>query len=308
MQINYGEKEFIKHFGLNFSESKGKAFLKGELVFSASYDRRSRKYTFYKPSHAPSNDKYFIKDSYFIEIDLSSDNVYRSVRETGGKINKMAEEMGLPLDKLHKFPTGELCLVGYFNEKKDIGFREFFSKVVVPFFFDQSFFFKFRKWPRGQYSHACLGILENYYEEIISHDGGAIDRNLTEKCILFLNQIAQSNQNNHFGFNSIKKLLNKKKIKPHWNCIGCSEQKKFPWLEPGSRSYRKPKVSHFKVCHQKAFLGIRLLHKNIRKFKLKNKFITTKKYEFNWPIQYIRKIAPRHFNFLTVFCSVLFLP
>jgi hypothetical protein len=263
MIISSEDKNFISNFpSLKFEN--GDRLLVGELSFVARYNKKSSKrYVIYDKYSSVIEDKYLICDSYDIEIDLFSVNIYRSVRETGRKIEKTAEIRKVTFDYLHYYKdTQKVCVFGYLDEKQDIGLKEFLGEVVIPFFYDQSFYCKYGKWPRGTYSHGCLGILENYYDNIKNK---RIDKNISTKCINVLKELS-SNRSNETDFKNIIHLLHKKKIKPHWNCVHCGYEKIKGLTE--RRRHRKPKVSNFNLCHREAYKGLKYLQKNIKEFKL----------------------------------------
>jgi hypothetical protein len=245
MKVDERDLLFLSNFpGLKL---KNKILLYGKLSFYVDFDRRRRKYIIYNgiPKDASDN---FIHDSYDIEIDLSSVNIYRNVRETGRKIEKVAVLKGKKYEDLHLYKDSQkVCLIGYFDENLNIQLQDFLLTVVIPFFYDQSFYEKFDKWPRGSYSHGLIGILENYHDTFNMEEGEKI----TKKCLYFLKEVGD--YGNKHMLSTICKLIRKKKIRGHWMCL-CKERKRF------------------NICHKKAFLGIRLLKKNIRKFNLAREF------------------------------------
>ena len=262
MVINNDDRNFISNF-FELKFGNGEKLLHGRLSFIVSFNKRSnKKYTIYKKFSSKIKDKYLICDSYDIEIDLSSTNIYRSVRETSRKIEKIAEIRGVDLDYLHCYKDGKVCVFGYLDEKQNISLEEFLGEVVIPFFYDQSFFCKYGKWPRGTYSHGCLGILENYYDNIKNK---RIDKNISMKCIDALKELGLK-RSNETDFKNIAHLLRKKKIKPYWNCIHCGYEGIKRIIE--RRRHRKPKVSNFNLCHRDAYKGLKYLQKNIKEFGL----------------------------------------
>lgn len=259
---------------------KGGIKIKGQLDFIAEFKKKSREYRLYR--NMPNfQSKYLLRDCYEIEMDISSDkNPYREVKEIGGKIERVAESKKINPCNLHIY-VGEqisaenknkVCLAGYLDEIPDISLEEFIGRFVVPFFYDQSFYAKYNKWPMGQYSHGCLGVLENYYDLVNKH--GDSEEN-TAKCLNILSELKRNKQDVE-GVNNIKRLLNKKKIKSHWNCVGAEcynykFRKPDPRFSKSSRFYRNPKTSNFQLCHPIALKGLKRLHRDVKKFGLKNK-------------------------------------
>ncbi|MFA5652319.1 MAG: hypothetical protein WC933_03060 [Candidatus Paceibacterota bacterium] len=263
MTINDEDRDFISNFpDLKFKDND--RILSGKLSFIVRFDRKSKKYSIYNKAFSATKDKYLIKDDYDIEIDLSLDNIYRGVAEVGNKIEGFAKAKNINLRDLHYYvATKKVCLIGYFDEDKDISLKDFIGKVVVPFFYDQSFFNGQGKWPRGQYSHGYLGVLENYRDVM---GANKLNEDISIKCINILKEIGMGRE--EFVIGNIRHLLRKKKIKSHWNCIHCGFEKLV--RRPNERRrHRKPKVSNFRSCHPKALEGLKILHRNIRKFNLK---------------------------------------
>lgn len=155
------------------------------------------------------------------------------VRETGGRIRAFAEERGLAEIDLHISPDDSLCLVGALDENTNQSFRDFLDSPVLQFLYDQSYFEKYGRRPRGQYSHGMLGIFENYFDRREVENG-----KLLEAC---LNTLKKSRQ-----WPEIKKILFRKgNIKGHWQCP-CGSGKRF------------------RDCHENALLGMWCLQSDLK--------------------------------------------
>ena len=252
MQVTKEDQKFItdNFFSLYFCEQQGKMFLKGRLNFVASfiYENKEIKYKVYNNLGSASNDVNVIHDEYEIEINLSADNVYREVRELGGKIE--------PKPSLHINPNYFVCISGYLDEDLYIKFKDFICSVVIPFFYDQSYFKQYGFWPRGEYSHGVLGILENYYEKIYSNRLNDIDT-LTRKCIESIKYVLFKQPKELMNlpeserqWSYINGIISKGKLKNNIKCIECNLD--------------------FRISHRKAFKGIKLFRQNIYKYNLFN--------------------------------------
>jgi hypothetical protein len=261
MLIKEDEIEFLKEF---FPDLYVKGnIISGNLKFVVYFSKRNKEYKLLKWETKAQESNFLIRDSYQIEIDLSPEkNIYREVTNSDERILKRAIAKGVPSSDLHVYDNGtyknKICLWGYLDEDKNINFREFLCDKVVPFFYDQSFHEKYGTWPRGEYSHGYLGILENYYDICIK--SSTPDDVTTKKCISSMKDIASNNLDKN-TWENIKEYLSQKKIKRHWPCVGKNNDcrlrsKKCNWIQ-------------FCECHNHAFLGLRILHKQIRSKSLK---------------------------------------
>ena len=126
-------------------------------------------------------------------------------------------------------------LIGRF-EKLPNGFnlRDFFYNLLIPFFYQQSYFEANNIWPWGEYAHGILGLFE-WYSKI-----GAITKTDLQ---VFINRLSQYPQ-----WESIKiKLTQKEGIKGHHNCI-CGSSKRL------------------RDCHPNVWRGLWKLNQDIIKF------------------------------------------
>lgn len=101
---------------------------------------------------------------------------------------------------------------------KGINVKDFFNKLLVPFFYEQSYFQKYDKWPWGQHAHGILGLIERY--------GEIKDHSKVETVELF-NIIKNSEK-----WFLLKQMLKKRKnIKDYKKCI-CGSREKFRDCHP----------------------------------------------------------------------------
>ena len=146
--------------------------IKGEISFGARYELSERKKKKkWIITNCYSGDD-CIQDVYEIEIHL---NGHPKVFEVGGRIKKLANEIGCQIIDLHLFPKDESCCLGIFwmNERETLS--DFVINDVYPYFVWQAYFEKFRKIPPcGEYSHGEQGLQE------FRKDVSAIGRN--ERC------------------------------------------------------------------------------------------------------------------------------
>jgi len=261
MKISNEDRQFIeKYFSeLHFYFQDEKIILRGTLSFLASYDKNKKKYTLYDPS-AKISGKNIIKDSYEIEMDLSRGvNPYREVKEVGGKIIKVAKEKGVKsIVDLHIYKDGRVCVAGYLDEYVNIEFKSFFGDVIVPFFYDQSWYAKYDEWPRGIFAHSFLGLLENYAVRIKDIKESDMMCELTMRCIDSIIHMSELSLGHSESWKKLQRFINQGKI------FRKKKQNRRSQCLCGSRKY-------FPLCHSEAFEGLVALKKNIKEFKLKNK-------------------------------------
>lgn len=204
MQVKEDEIHFLKEFFPELSLNGN--IVSGTLRFVAHFSKKEKEYSLLR-WNTQVDIKNLIRDSYQIEIDLSPEkNFYREVKNSDGRILKQARDKGIPSSDLHVYENGahenKICLCGYLDEEKNISFKEFLCDKVIPFFYDQSFHEKNGAWPRGEYSHGCLGILENYYN--ICRKVEAPNKEVTENCINLMKELANSNLDRN-AWENIKK-------------------------------------------------------------------------------------------------------
>lgn len=213
--------------------------IKGTFRFHVYYDETKDQYTI-NPTEIVLNKKYNISDSYEIEIaSPPPENILPVITETRGRILSLARAHKLKPCDLHVDEYGICCpcpkLFDKIRYPKGINIRDFMYDLVIPFFYAQSFFEKYRSWPTGTYSHGDLGILE-YYAELVSEGYSVAD--VVEMFFDSLNSKIQ------------KLITNSATISRQWTCI-CDRGTKF------------------RNCHPKAMVGLKQLKtdydKHIRK-------------------------------------------
>lgn len=195
----------------------------GDFQFKASFDDRNQRYTI----NPQDDNSQIISDCYKLRIEVSPNNDFPDVFETENRIPSEQD--------FHKNPDDRsLCLVGPFDRLKKFSIEEFLDGPVLQFLYDQSYFKKYNIWPRGEYSHGTLGLIENYYEKI------SLIPDINEKCLILLSRSSD--------FEKYRAVLaGQGKIKSHHQCICGSGQ-----------IYRK-------CSHMKVFYGLWNLHKFVHK-------------------------------------------
>lgn len=122
------------------------------------------------PIFFPNEDKHssdrYLYDVYQIRVDYLNIHFIPEVYETSGRIRDFAQQKNIPLPDLHVNFQGNLCLCPKPLErvllKDSYNIQKFFTGLVIPFFYAQSYYEKFYRWPWKDYSHGDPGILECY--------------------------------------------------------------------------------------------------------------------------------------------------
>lgn len=97
--------------------------------------------------------------------------------------------------------------------------------MVIPFFYDQSYFRKHKKWIRGELQHGTVGVLEEYYR---------LKSNTFDDLFYVLLVLSMHSNKNPQLKNLLKKIFWKKlrKIKGSYSYIGGKKLKNYPTIEP----------------------------------------------------------------------------
>lgn len=219
-QANYPE--------LRLSNSGGTFTLVGTIAIRAVFDDDGQQYII-NPSREQQADRTYIEDSYDLEIIVAKDNaILPVVREVGGRVLATAKRLGCPPEDLHVYSDGRICPVGEFDLRKVTNLPQLLDSVVLQFFYDQSHFERTGRWPRGEYAHGLLGVLENYIDNA---DIG--DRQLDQDCF---NRVKQYQSDGNYR--SVRDRLNSAdKIGSHQPCF-CLERKMFRTCQKHQRVYR----------------------------------------------------------------------
>lgn len=158
-----------EHPTLNLQEIADSVVIFGILKFEMVYEADNDSFTIFPKNYKGSG--VLIKDEYEIKIVLPKfgSNDLPKVYETASRITKVAKNKSLPRYDLHFSFDDSACLYVAGKEKEYFpqGFdlRTFINQLVIPFFYAQTYFEKFDKWPWGEYSHGMLGMFEWYNEQ-----------------------------------------------------------------------------------------------------------------------------------------------
>lgn len=133
--------------------------LKGLLVFDAVWISKEEDFIV-NPEPADQARGEFITDSYKVSIKLAPTigSALPTVKEVGGRI--------IPKDSRHIDSQSIGCLCSSLLEDKDLpdgySIPDFFIRLVVPYFFAQTYYERHSRWPWPDLSHGSVGICEAY--------------------------------------------------------------------------------------------------------------------------------------------------
>ena len=111
-----------------------------------------------------------IQDSYDVIITFSSkeNSSIPRVIETGGRIATVAKRKGVRIIDLHVSSQGECCLCLDIEEERffpnGFNLKDFFHKLLIPFFYNQSYFEVHNRWKWGERAHGILAYFQWYAE------------------------------------------------------------------------------------------------------------------------------------------------
>ena len=111
-------------------------------------------------------------DAYTIRVELADDaTTLPKVYEKSGRLQKVLDSHPEFLDnkaELHMYPSGRICLAAPQELRLDYlpnpSLELLVGGYIVPFFYTQSYFEEFRKWPWKHLRHGASGLVEWYLE------------------------------------------------------------------------------------------------------------------------------------------------
>lgn len=113
----------------------------------------------------------FLEDVYELDVEFNELHTGAKVRETAGRLRWAAEKWRRDLIDIHVYSDNSLCLHPSPEDaiKFSDGFtvESFFTRLLIPYLFYQSFFEKTGREPWRGSSHGDLGILESYKREFL---------------------------------------------------------------------------------------------------------------------------------------------
>lgn len=221
--INEEEKQWINE---NFPElvfHSCNTRISGELHFKAFYSP-DEKLFIRNPENGYENNFGFIEDCFEVEISNIYGNQVPVVREISKKIEKTKNQLGLKdLMDLHINGDGTFCLCVKTEESlilnNSFNLIDFFEKLLIPFLYYQSYYYKYQIEPWEGYSHGNMGILESYLKKS--------DKSNKDLINIYFNYLSK---NIRLG---IKQNI---KLRGHNNCLCGSGNK-------------------FRNCHKNAYFG-----------------------------------------------------
>lgn len=172
------ERTWLRHNYPDLDYDPSQFTISGELAFRMHYSGNPVAGFVVNPDESfSSKGGVLLQDVYEIQIKHMNSNLLPEVKEVGGRLIHSMSRWNLvnPQD-LHMFMDGSLCLCPptEFHTYFPHGFNivDYFNRLLVPFFYYQSYFEKYGKEPWRGYSHGDLGILESY-QNLVERDGPA---------------------------------------------------------------------------------------------------------------------------------------
>ena len=218
LNINNKDIEWLKQFQPLLKISEDRDSISGLLIFRAFYDEITKELAIVNLDLSKFPD-FYIEDLYQVEINFNHEKLTRlpMVKEVGNKIKGMVGMKGISsIGDLHLNKDETACLCVAVDEDKYIinfTLEKLINKLIIPFFYAQSYYKKYEKWPWNNYGHGIFGILERYIEEV-NGDKATID-----KYFLYLRRQPE--------YPRLLPLIKQKKhINPRVPCI-CKSKKKF---------------------------------------------------------------------------------
>jgi hypothetical protein len=237
MTISVADHVWVKenYPGLQFENGGG--CLLGDFVFNAAWDETKQRYLI-NPSSQNKVELICIYDSYQIRIELSG-NGFPILSETGGRILANATVQGLAPRDLHIYENGETCPTGEFSKTQIKNVQEYLDGPVLQYFYDQSYHERYGRWPRGEFLHGLLGLIEDYN----------INARNNEAATLFcLDKILKQRKNDDSTQKIADILGAKQRIQGHWPCL-CGSGR------------------NLKLCHPDLYYGLWALQDQLKKMK-----------------------------------------
>lgn len=155
---------------LKINETEKGFTLDGDLIVDMFYDESSGGKSIIFPYEDKHSSDQYIYDVYQVRVDYLNIHFIPEVYETSGRIKAFAQRKNIELPDLHVNYLGNLCLCPKPLERVKLNdsynIQDFFTVLVIPFFYSQSYYEKFNRWPWKDYSHGDPGILECYAEYI----------------------------------------------------------------------------------------------------------------------------------------------
>ena len=164
MKLTANEIEWLESHlpGLQYESSSSK--IVGELDFRAAYNSESGELTIGDNAKGMAR---FICDIFGIEIRLANldENGWPKVYEVGGRYHQIAQKCSVKIKDLHINPDSTCCLGLKYGGNRNFRIEQFFTELVIPFFYRLSYIKKFgidasRKDLWGEYSHGEKGRAE----------------------------------------------------------------------------------------------------------------------------------------------------
>jgi len=202
--------------------------IEGKLEFKAYYDKDQELILINPVSY--SDNHFFIKDGYSIKIKLPDDpeKFLPFVYETGNRIVESGKKYKITdFRDLHIYKDGSsvcLCPQPQFIERilngKSKSFPLLIDELVVPFFYQQSYFEHYGDWPIKNFSHGYPAIFEYYLRKKNNDENN--NKLQLRLCVASFKMLAQTEPNKY-----LETLVETRKVIKSISKCFCGSGKKY---------------------------------------------------------------------------------
>lgn len=158
----------LNYPGINYIKTKD--IFKGCLWFRMSYSSSTGNGVINPNEEINLEDSFCIEDVFEIRFKVNENQAKITAWETNGRILHTKNKWKFSYADVHMYEDGSLCLCTEPEEKllfvDNFRMPRFFYRILIPYFYYQSYLDKFGKEPWKSSSHGTLGILESYDRQL----------------------------------------------------------------------------------------------------------------------------------------------
>jgi len=163
MDLNKDETLYLRDKFPRLTHNRESGSITGMIRIAACYNEQTKKF-FRDHKELPEEEqKNFIEASFDIKIEPQPEGEIPKVYETGGKMDAMASDLGIPREDLHVNPDGSCCL-GIFRSPariKDLQTIQGILEVTESFFYHATFRARHGREPWPGLGHGPQGEIEH---------------------------------------------------------------------------------------------------------------------------------------------------
>jgi hypothetical protein len=160
MKIKKWTTSYLVNKWYRYTSVDGNGYLEGRVFIAHSYDEKIGK-LFLGKRYPPT----YCQQIYLIRIHLGKNNVSVEIIDHWNKLIAWADN--------HIYPDTWTCclcasqdLLRMICDSAWLDLEEFYNKLIIPFFYSQTYHTIHWKWIMWEYSHGDKGIIERYGKEI----------------------------------------------------------------------------------------------------------------------------------------------